>query len=280
MILSHCPRCSESIRIPTGEVPDDAYAQCPWCRETFPASELIDQLPPVVQLMDSGGNPLVVSSSPVVAGDAQPNPFAGAVASDSWSGAAATEESGAGQGDQYFNELKFGDEPAAGAVDIQVGTSESASLEERPTRVRARQPKKKKSSIGTMIGVALGPVLALPLAGGILLALGRAPDLGFWPFDGTYNGGAQQRSAAPRWIPVLSRNLRAVFFRKRHARCKAADRCWMKGATSPKRSRRSQAVMNWNSLTTLRQHRTRQIKLSMNWRLPMCSCPNWSCQRS
>ncbi len=43
MIVSNCPRCCEPLRVPTGELPDNAYAQCPWCRETFPLSDVLDQ---------------------------------------------------------------------------------------------------------------------------------------------------------------------------------------------------------------------------------------------
>ena len=35
-----------------------------------------------------------------------------------------------------------------------------------------------------MIGVVLGGLLSVPIALAILLAVGRTPDLGFWPFDG------------------------------------------------------------------------------------------------
>lgn len=38
-----------------------------------------------------------------------------------------------------------------------------------------------------ILGLILGPLIAIPLAGCLLLALGRPPNLGFYPFDGTHN---------------------------------------------------------------------------------------------
>ncbi len=58
MIVSNCPRCDEAFRIPNAKLPDDAYAQCPWCRETFPIAEVIHRLPPVLQVLSADGRPL------------------------------------------------------------------------------------------------------------------------------------------------------------------------------------------------------------------------------
>lgn len=69
-----------------------------------------------------------------------------------------------------------------------------------PMKVKARPPapKRRSSPIKTLIGVAMGPLIALPLAGGILLYAGKAPNLGFWPFDGSFSkNGSSQRAAAP-----------------------------------------------------------------------------------
>ncbi len=227
MILSTCPRCSESLRVPEAEVPDDAYAHCPWCNETFPASEIISQLPPIVLLLDSQGHPLELhptTAAVATAGSMGANPFAGADFDDDQTNA-ETETvvmdsfredlpSEAHEADQDFesedyeseqegaeqqSEWDFHQQPEpAGVVDIQVATAdEGVGAGAEPMRVRAKPPSKKQgSTVRTLVGVALGPLLALPLAGAILLALGRAPNLGFWPFDGSYNQ-SQQRTAAP-----------------------------------------------------------------------------------
>ena len=63
MINTFCPRCSEAIRLPSASLPDGVYAECPICRETFLASEVIDRLPPVLQLIGADGNPLQLDHS-------------------------------------------------------------------------------------------------------------------------------------------------------------------------------------------------------------------------
>ena len=173
--------------------------------------------------MDANGEPLQVAATSAVGAlggaDTSPNPFAAVthvatpdleedtVIPEGWQGTPSVESDDvAGDDEQAGAELteaarniETSPEPAA-AVDIQVATPDEAfATGDRPaTSVRPKPSRKKKSSpIKTLIGVALGPVLALPLAGAILLALGRAPDLGFWPFDGSYNNATQKRSAAP-----------------------------------------------------------------------------------
>ena len=52
-----------------------------------------------------------------------------------------------------------------------------------PMRVKSSSRRKpKKSNLRTLIGIALGPILAVPIAGIIFYLLGT--DLGFWPLDG------------------------------------------------------------------------------------------------
>ena len=62
MIASNCPRCRESFRLPSDELPEDAYAQCPWCSESFPISEVLNQLPPVLEVLSADGQPLTFKS--------------------------------------------------------------------------------------------------------------------------------------------------------------------------------------------------------------------------
>ena len=61
MIISNCPRCDEAIRVPADELPDDAYAQCPWCRETFPANDVLKAMPPILKVMSADGAPIVTA---------------------------------------------------------------------------------------------------------------------------------------------------------------------------------------------------------------------------
>ena len=41
-------------------MPDDAYAMCPWCHETFPLKEVLDRLPPQLKILTADGEPVVV----------------------------------------------------------------------------------------------------------------------------------------------------------------------------------------------------------------------------
>ena len=60
MITSNCPRCQEGFRVPIGTMPDGAYAMCPWCHETFPLAEVLDRLPPQLQILTADGEPIIV----------------------------------------------------------------------------------------------------------------------------------------------------------------------------------------------------------------------------
>lgn len=54
MLLSSCPRCHDSIRIPaTAQV--KSVVRCPRCREEFPMHEIMDQLPPEAEIVSGPG---------------------------------------------------------------------------------------------------------------------------------------------------------------------------------------------------------------------------------
>ena len=268
MISCNCPRCSEELRLATDEFPPETYAQCPWCRETFPAEELVNQLPPVAFLMDASGQPLhletpamqmVTDQGEVETENGDPeNPFADApaglmsgvaaagaglvaagagaaglmsgdgadeenatdntVVSDTWQDHATVidepasdsgelenlegpggdidldgNESSEGDAD-YYEEVKFGDEPE-NATDADVGRVEMQPAQKVRTLPPGTKRKfvKKKSPIKTLAMFALGPVLAVPIAGGILYWLGNSYGIG--PFA---NGKSESnRRAAP-----------------------------------------------------------------------------------
>ena len=342
MINTFCPRCSEAIRLPSASLPDGVYAECPICRETFLASEVIDRLPPVLQLIGADGNPLQLDHSDsancepatafvdvdapldedailptdaplqteaaVETDEQDSNPFfdpaaagtaavgmAGAavagVAGVAAAGAAAVgwdDEAESAEAEEEteldvveeleeelyeepeseieveeeFDETEYQEADSLGAdpeLDdgfLEEGMVESGegeyvdpnkqtvlldtwqespendetnqlgivnpyeapgelnvvedALEEpveqpgfnektspQTVRGRRRSTKKKSSSIKTVLGFLLGPLIAVPLAGGLLLAVGKAPDIGFYPFDGTYSStSAARRTAA------------------------------------------------------------------------------------
>lgn len=54
MSEARCPRCHEAIRLPEPLPASDASGQCPWCQETFAVHELLDQLPPMLQIIGAG----------------------------------------------------------------------------------------------------------------------------------------------------------------------------------------------------------------------------------
>lgn len=55
MMTTDCPRCGETVRLPAGEPPADAEAQCPWCGESFPLHEILERLPPLLKLTPLAG---------------------------------------------------------------------------------------------------------------------------------------------------------------------------------------------------------------------------------
>ncbi|MGB7323285.1 MAG: hypothetical protein WBD31_00330, partial [Rubripirellula sp.] len=63
MTVSNCPRCAEPIRLPvdpefSGSLIDDAQGECPWCGDSFPMSELVGKLPPMLVVRSADGQPI------------------------------------------------------------------------------------------------------------------------------------------------------------------------------------------------------------------------------
>lgn len=180
MIISNCPRCQEGFRVPLGTLPDDAYAMCPWCHETFPLAEVLNHLPPALQILTADGEPMTIME-PVdsyYAAGIQSLPDASTGALDQLQ----THEA-SGNGQQWDpTALNFGAE--SGQTDV--AWSASGGPQAAPTTVSPRPNRRKKggSGIRSIVQVVVGGLLSVPIALAILLAAGRAPDLGFWPFDG------------------------------------------------------------------------------------------------
>lgn len=180
MIISNCPRCQEGFRVPTGTIPDDAYAVCPWCNETFPLTEVLNQLPPVLQILSADGEPIEILESGAIHSAAgmqalsgasagafdHLQPTDGAVSDQPWDPTALNFGDGSGQTDTGWN---------------PDGASQTVPMSVSP---RPNRRKKSGSGIRSMVQVVVGGLLSVPIALAILLAVGRAPDLGFWPFDG------------------------------------------------------------------------------------------------
>ena len=196
MFVLACPRCDDPVRLPH-ELDERATMRCPLCHETIPPHELAGLLPPVLMYADDS------DSFSTVGGDFDSEPDFGV----------DDQETG-------NNTTTRGWEPSPGGSDLQGGgfvvddemdprydlgeSTAPAGVAVAPASVQTG-PTRKKSGGGwkQVVGIVLGGALALPLAGGLLLAVGKAPDLGVWPFDGTYNGGLSQ-PAADRPLPVNS----------------------------------------------------------------------------
>lgn len=180
MIISNCPRCQEGFRVPLGTMPDDAYAMCPWCHETFPLAEVLNHLPPPLQILTADGEPIAVME-PVA------NPAAAGIQSLTGTAAGALDDlqanDGLASGQQWDpTALNFGAD--SGQTDGAWDAAASPQAAQMSVSPRPNRRKKGGSGIRTMIQVVVGGLLAVPIALLILLAFGRALDLGFWPFDG------------------------------------------------------------------------------------------------
>ncbi|MAI71842.1 MAG: hypothetical protein CMM01_13135 [Rhodopirellula sp.] len=180
MIISNCPRCQEVFRVPLGTLPDDAYAICPWCHETFPLAEVLDHLPPALEILTADGEPIPIME-PV------DSHYAAGIQSLTGTSVGTSDHlqthntSGGGQPWDPAT-LDFGAE--SGQIDG--GWNASGTPQAAPMSVSPRPNRRKKgaSGIRSMVQVVVGGLLSVPIALAILLAVGRAPDLGFWPFDG------------------------------------------------------------------------------------------------
>ena len=232
MITTSCPRCAEAIRLPTENPPSDATAQCPWCGELFPASELCNNLPPMVELIAADGQPLYVNGETLV----EPESIETADVADEVN-QESTEKIDIGteidfddqenETEQVANaEDQFNFVPNVDEGQTQAdmdGNSENQWAQElgdletdssmpsfdlsndgevatpiAPMKVKASPPpprQKKTSPVRTLVGFALGPVIAGIIAWPVLWYFDR--DLGFWPFRGRSTSAEPHSRAAP-----------------------------------------------------------------------------------
>ena len=187
MIISSCPQCGDTYRITDLDLSETTLVQCPWCGDQFSMQEVVAGLPPELIMVDADHDqqPLIEPSFDTA---------------------------------QEINFSGLGDQIGLNPVDISLGVPSQQPLpneipeDEAPLGLKSwdsgdnigsnpiefpkgRESSRRQSSgLGTLVGIILGGLVSLPLAGLILLALGKAPNLGFWPFNG---GQPTQRSAAP-----------------------------------------------------------------------------------
>lgn len=202
MTIATCPRCREEFRVPTGAIPADAYAQCPWCHETFPVTEVLENLPPQLQILSADGTPLAVAAAGsglelVESASRQRGELSSAArlheASDSAFQLESSEQGAAIEESAW--QPDFGNFQASHEDPYSTWDSSDPSPVQsmKVSRTNGR-PKRKTSGLGTAIGIVLGGLASVPIAGGLLMLLGRTPDWGFWPFNGDE---VAVRAAAP-----------------------------------------------------------------------------------
>jgi hypothetical protein len=131
-----CPRCEEPVTVPAG-VESETRVECPLCQEELTGADFIEQLPPVLVLLDVPEEQAPEISAPVLGEDFDPdNPFA------------------------EVREAEGG-----------------AAVVTRLRRTRMDEDHKKKSGFRQLISIVLGGLLALPIAQLILWQLDRDPAL-------------------------------------------------------------------------------------------------------
>lgn len=233
MMISNCPRCNESFRVPAGELPEDAYAECPWCLEIFPVSDVLERLPPVLGVMGADGQPLNLSLQVASARFAEQQleraePGLGAVDSRGPEREQFEEQAYA---ESTSTAPPYIDDHATDSADMHRSTDESQDVIEvdtdtddswgrstadedddlnfqirepeqaepeaiAPMRVSPLPPtrgRKKSNAKRLFISYAIGGGLALPLTWLILMGLGL---IGIGPYAGQADT-APRRAAAP-----------------------------------------------------------------------------------
>ena len=192
MTISSCPHCGEQYLISDKAIPTDATVQCPWCSEQFAFKDAVKSLPPELIVFSTDG--AITTDGSMNAFDTESLPSQQSTGFDF---SRLSDQVGLDPEDTNLSdpnaEAYQASETPEGMSD---GWENSQSNPGSPPEFTQHRPQanSKSTGIGSFIGIVLGGLLSLPLAGLILLALGKAPDLGFWPFLGN---GTSARSAAP-----------------------------------------------------------------------------------
>ncbi len=230
MILSSCPRCHESYLIPAGKLPEDAYAQCPWCQETFPLSEAMGRLPPMLKVIRADGEIITPQIAAVGTMGGAATRYGHADSSQDNYANADTEIADDFGGETTFEadvDMELEEVPlryeARADVDIEPefmlrdreATPAIAPMRVQPSTAVKGSPKRKQkgSSIMSMIGVALGGVASLPIAAGLLVGIDKmgwkqAPNIGVWPLDGSMSSFQSPAPKASTAMPTSEPSMR------------------------------------------------------------------------
>lgn len=155
-----CPRCHESVRLPDAAA--DAVVRCPWCREEYELGEAEAGLPPMLEVIQGGTTAAVTDSSEASGLGFN---FAGL---ERDSGPSISEGPSNSEG-QAFS--------VAGEV-----LPDAAAVRSAPVRPGTRR--RQANPVVGLLKVVGGGVAGIFLALMILQVIGRAPNLGMWPFQG------------------------------------------------------------------------------------------------
>ncbi len=192
MLLAACPKCQESILVPYG-VSAAAQVRCPLCQEEYTLSDVLEQLPPALIVVDGEE----VAALAHVGGEAASAVSAISVASqrgdsDSALRAFITEKGGSpavadGDGSRTAFDYAERQAPAAAKAGPRAGTS-------------ARPRRRQRSPLFHVAGIVLGGLAAAPLAQLILWWLP-----GSWQRDPMNLG-----PTVGRYVPfIVPKNLRS-----------------------------------------------------------------------
>lgn len=203
-----CPQCAETVAVPASadrilrEYPN-ALAVCPWCDESTPLRKL--RLIRSVTFTDASGQPIDDRNFSGV-------DLTGVHPDDGYLGAGDSIEDISDHPTMadYRTRPTLTESTAESGFD-SIGTDEEdeyrfaePTVANRPMPMKVRpstvQRRPKKSAWRSLAGIALGPPIAALLAYFILSAVGKVPDLGFWPFLESSNDAStttSSRVAAP-----------------------------------------------------------------------------------
>ncbi|MEM9367506.1 MAG: hypothetical protein AAGD07_16055 [Planctomycetota bacterium] len=170
---------------------DPSQWKCPFCLALLDSREVLRSLPPLmerVSIQDEASRPPIADTAEFALGpvdDFQDESFQEdsgqetvAMTPEDLEAMATLEPDEEGEiPDEY--QLDEAPEPVAGAAPMM-----------DVSNIRSRKRKKKNSGWKSILGMIGGGLIAVPLAGGILLAIsiltGRQFDFGFYPFDGSF----------------------------------------------------------------------------------------------
>ena len=160
MLISTCPRCHESFRIPEGQLSANDRAECPWCAEEFSLEEVINRLPPLLKII-SADHDATQPVAQAVGADASPS-------LDVESFDLTGDSSPADETVAFVEQNEF-------SLDTNDGDQTATSVVASAPSVQTKRRKSSGGGLRSIIGFAAGGLLALPIAGGILWGLGLGP---------------------------------------------------------------------------------------------------------